>query len=56
MHNFAITQILHEINFVDSTSAKFAILTHFEVLDFDFNEFLHFLKAKIYQITSIQIP
>ena len=33
-HDFSITQILREINFGDSTSAKSAILTHLEVLNF----------------------
>jgi len=35
-HNFPITQILREINFWDSRSAKSAIFTHLEVLKFDF--------------------
>ena len=51
--NFAITQILCEINLGDSTNAKSAILTHFEVLNFAFYEILHFLKAGIYQINKI---
>ena len=46
--DFSITQILREINFDDSGSAKSAILTHLEALNFDFNVFLHFLKAEIY--------
>ena len=46
-HNFAITQILREIKFEDSRSAKSAIFTHLEALNFDFYEFLHFLKAEI---------
>ena len=46
-HNFSITQILREINFGDSRSAKSAILGHFEALNFDFYEFWHFLKAEI---------
>ena len=53
-HNFAITQILREINFDDSKSAKSAILTHLEILNFEFDEFLTFLKAEIYQINKIQ--
>ena len=48
-HDFSITYILCEINFGDSRSAKSAILTHLEALNFDFCEFLHFLKAEIYQ-------
>ena len=34
-HDFSINQILREINFWDSRSAKSAILAHFETLDFD---------------------
>ena len=49
-HDFSITQILREINFGDSRSAKSAILPHLQALNFDCLEFLHFLKAKIYQI------
>ena len=55
-HDFSITQILREINFGDFKSAKSAILTHLEALKFDFNEFLHFLKAEFYQINKIQSP
>ena len=46
-HNFPITQILREINFWDSYSAKSAVLTHLEAISFDFCECLHFLKANI---------
>ena len=46
---FSITQILCEINFGDSTSAKSAILTHLKALKVSY-EFLHFLKAEFYQI------
>ena len=49
-HDFAITQILREINFEDSEGAKSAILTHLKALNFDFYVFLHFLKAEIDQI------
>ena len=38
----------------DSWSAKSAIVSHLEVLNFDFYEFLHFLKAEIDQISTIQ--
>ena len=55
-HDFSITQILREINFGDSTSAKSAILTHLEVRNFAFYELLHFLKDEIYQIDKIQSP
>ena len=51
-----ITQILREINFRDPRSAKSAILTHLESLNFDFYEFLHFSKAEIYQINKIMTP
>ena len=53
-HEFSITQILREINFRESGSAKSAVLTNLEALNFEFYEFLHFLNAKIYQITKIQ--
>ena len=33
-----------------------AISTHLEALDFDLNEFLHFLKAENFQINKIQGP
>ena len=49
-HNFSIIQILREINFRYSRSAKSTISTNWEALNFDFYEFLHFLKAEIYQI------
>ena len=55
-HDFTITQILREINSRDSRSAKFAILTHSEYLNFEILELLHFYEADVYQINSIQIP
>ena len=36
-HDFSITQILREINFEECRSAKPAILTHLEALNFDFD-------------------
>ena len=48
-HNISILQILREINFKDSWSAKSAILTHLEALNFDFYAFLQFLEAEIEQ-------
>ena len=52
-----ITKIfLREIKFGDSRSEKSAILPHLEPLNFDFYEFLHFLKAEIHQINKIQSP
>ena len=48
-HDFSITQILGEIKFGDSRSAKYTILflTHLVDLSFDFYDFLHFLKTEI---------
>ena len=43
-HDFSITHILREINFGVSKRAKSVILKYFETLDFDFYEFVHFLK------------
>ena len=43
----------------DCRSAKSAISTHLEALNFEFHEFLHFLhflKAEIDQINKFQIP
>ena len=37
--DFSVTQIFREINFGDSTSAKYPILTDLEVFNFDFDEF-----------------
>ena len=48
-----ITQILREINFEYSRSAKSAILTHLETLHFKFYEFLHIFKLEIYQMNKI---
>ena len=42
--NFSISQILREINFEESRSAKSAIVTHLEALDFNFHEFVHAFK------------
>ena len=44
--DFSITRILGEINFGDSRSAKSAIFTHLQSLNFDFYDFLHFLRLK----------
>ena len=54
-HDFSITQILREINFVDSRSAKSAILTHLEALNFDIYQFLHLFKAVIYQLAKMAV-
>ena len=45
--DFSVIQILREIKFGDSRNAKSAILTHLELLDFVFHEFLHFVKAEL---------
>ena len=54
--DFSISQILREINFEDSWSAKSDIFPHSEALNFDFYEFLHFLKAEIDQLNKIHSP
>ena len=51
-----LSQRLREINFGGSRSAKSAISKHLEALNLDFCEFLHFLKAEMYQIKKIQGP
>ena len=55
VHDFAITEILRENNYGDSTSAKSGILTLLEALNFDIYGFLQFYKAEIYQISKIKI-
>ena len=54
--DFCITEILREINFEDSRSAKCVILTYLEALNFDFYEILQFLKTEIYQSNKIHSP
>ena len=54
--DFSISQILRETNFWDSRSAKSAILTHLEALNFNLEEFLHFFRAGIFKINKIQTP
>jgi len=51
--DFSITQILREIDIGDFRSAKSAISTHLEALNFAFYAFVHFLKADIYQINKV---
>ena len=54
-HEFS--QILREINFRGSRSAKSAILTHLQALNLGFlYEFLAILKAEIYQKTNSEHP
>ena len=55
-HDFPITQILREIKFGASRSAKSAIWTHLQALNMDFYEFLYFLKVEIYLINKTQSP
>ena len=45
-----MTLILREIKVWGSRSAKSDILTDLEALNLDFHEFLHILKANIYQM------
>jgi len=42
--------------FVDSRSAKYAILTNAEALNFDLYEFWHFLKQKLMKLTKFRAP
>ena len=56
VHSVEITQILREINFGDSKSAKSAMLTLLVALNFDLYEFFHISKAAIDQINKIQCP
>ena len=54
---FSITQILREINFVDSRSAESAFLTHLEAPNLDFfYHFLLFLGLKFTNLKKFQIP
>ena len=53
-HDFTVTQILREINFRDYRSVKSANFVISEALNFDFYEFLQFLKAEIHQSKKIQ--
>ena len=53
---FSITQILREINFEDSKSAKHTITTHLEVLNIDLNEFVNFWKLKFIKFNKIKGP
>ena len=55
-HDFCIIQILREINFGKSGSAKSGIFTHLEALNFKFYEFLHFWKSEIYLNVQIHSP
>ena len=54
--NSSVTQILRKNKFDESRLQKSVILTRLEALNFDFYEFLYFLKAEIYQTDRIQSP
>ena len=49
-------QILREIIIEHSKSAKSAISPHLEALNFDFYEFLHFLKSEMTKLTKSRAP
>ena len=53
-HDFSSIHISREIKVVDSWGPKTAILTLLEALNFDFHEFLHFLKAEVYPNLSFR--
>ena len=53
-HGFSITQILREINFGEKRSAKYAILTHLDALNFDFHDFWTFLRLKSATLTKFR--
>ena len=52
-HDFSTTQILRKIKFRESRSAKSAISTLLEALNFDFYEFSHILNPDFYQMDKI---
>ena len=53
---FSITQILREINFVDSRSAESAFLTQLEAPNLDFLSIFALFRAEIYQLKKISDP
>ena len=53
-HNLYVNQILREIKVSEFKISKCTILAHSVSVNFDFNEYLQFLKADIYQINQIQ--
>ena len=55
-HDFSITQILREINFGGSKSAKCAILTHLEAQNFDFCEIFALSKGQLAKIANFRPP
>ena len=54
--NFFITHILLEIRVGDFGGQKTAILTQLEALNFNFDEFLHFLKSELTKLTKSRAP
>ena len=55
-HNFSITQILREINFLDSRSAKSATITNFEATNCDFFIFFIYCKLKFTKVVLFRAP
>ena len=53
---FRLNRFKHSVKRFGRFGLDTLILTHLEALNFDFHEFLHFLKAVIYQIDKIQSP
>ena len=51
---FLSLRFLREINLWDSGSAKSAILTYLEALNFGFYEFLHFLSMQFTKLTQFR--
>ena len=56
LQTFSVTQILCKIQVDKSRDSKAAILALLEALNFDFHQFLHFLKAEIYLMNEILSP
>ena len=56
LQNFPLTQILREIKVGKFGGPKTTYFKQLEGLNFEFYEFLHFLKDKIEQINKIQSP
>ena len=54
-NDFSIAQILREIKFGDSRSAKSAILTHLEALNLNFYDFFPFRAPKIAKVAFIEL-
>ena len=55
IQNFSATQILREIKVGESGASKIAILIHLEGLNFQFYEFLHFVKAENDQKSKLRV-